>query len=399
MNSSNTSYGIAVSRRAASVVKVERSGRLARCISVIQCTRESGETLDTILARVLGGIPPHSGIALALSPGDLACSDVWTPPAGLQKAMTKLGPAMIEGRCLSETLETLASDVNISGASYQAISMSRESLDKILGAAKGFKLGCVTSIPAALAQLLGKVSMDMGGDHVDVTRSGDQTFWRSYPTDRPDGEESVSYQGQDIPLAHSAAFAAAVCDPEQVPNLLNVMPEFRKTFVRRFRDPIISIAAGVVLCLIALSIRFHREAIRDRQETAAALRSESELWARFLPAQEPREGQLLRAFQARIDELGEGHGAADFPSALAFWGEIGLQMPDPDALGLTLDSLDLAPDGGRLLAHVSVVKDDPLKNASQLESRLNQSARMTARGDYEVREGQVQIRIRMDYKR
>ena len=73
-------------------------------------------------------------------------------------------------------------------------------------------------------------------------------------------------------------------------------------------------------------------------------------------------------------------------------------MPEPEALGLTLESLDLAPDGGRISARLPAVKEDPLKNASQLESRLNQSSRMTARGDYEVRDGQVQVRLRMDYK-
>jgi hypothetical protein len=100
----------------------------------------------------------------------------------------------------------------------------------------------------------------------------------------------------------------------------------------------------------------------------------------------------------RLSDLGEIPGSTDFPSALAFWGEIGKRMPDPEAIGMTLESLDLAPDGGRISARVPAIQGDPLKNASQLEGQLNQSRKMAARGDYEVREGQVQVRLRLDFR-
>jgi len=52
-------------------------------------------------------------------------------------------------------------------------------------------------------------------------------------------------------------------------SLVNAFPNHRKTFFKRFRDPLFNVAAAA-LCLGAPGVHFHRDAARERAETAAA---------------------------------------------------------------------------------------------------------------------------------
>jgi hypothetical protein len=385
--------GAAILRRSASILLVQQTGKAPSILFELRIDRTPGSTPGQVLQSLIALAPaPVRGerLAVALSPADLACGDAWT----LSEAMPdRVGPALCEPRCAFETLETLFVDAPISGHVVQAVAFDRRRTADLLEAAGNRTITVITAVPAALA-MFGTVSLTQGGERIDINGSS----WRATPVDGPDEPGTLKWRNLEIPATHAAAFAAAVCDPAAVPNLLHGMPRHRKTWAHRLRDPLVNVGAAAALCLAALGIRFHRDAILERNETAAARRVEKELWLRYLPVEEAREGRLLKAMHDRLADLGEGGSGPEFPSALAFWGEIGRQMPDPDALGLTLESLDLAPDGGRLAARMPAVKEDPLKNASQLEGKLNESRKMSARGDYEVREGQVQVRLRMDYR-
>jgi hypothetical protein len=393
--------GVAVSRRSVTLVAVQRSGTVATVAQQRRIDRAPGTTIPELLRTLLAEFRnPRTpmDLAVALSLADVACGDAWTPPATWADAGARTLPALCETRCVSETLETLLLDVSRPGGTWLLVAMDRSAAQEIAEAAGGFRLKVLTAAPAALASAFGNLRIAAGGERIEIECREGIPSWRACPFDGPDEPGSVPWNGVQIPREQAAAFAAAVCEPDAVPNLLNAFPQHRKTFLKRFRDPLLNVGAAAALCLGAFGVQFHREAVRERDELAAARRAEMELWGRFLPTDGPREGRLLKAMRDRLADLGETSGAADIPSALAFWGEIGRQMPDPESLGLTLESLDLAPDGGRLSARVPASKDDPLKNASQLETRLNQSKKLAARGDYEVREGQVQVRLRMDYR-
>lgn len=396
------SLGVCILRRAGTLVAIECDQSRRRIVFERRLPRLPGTSAAEFLRELRRDIPMSavgSPMAIVLSPVDLACSDSWViPEALLRKSSDRFSAALCETRCATESLESLAHDVQVCNGAAFGAALDRAQTDELMLAAADFKVVLLAPAPAVLAQAFGSLTLQQGGERFEIRAEGATQAWRAYPVDRCDDDTPLAWHDLDVPGALAPAFAAAVCDPDSVPNLLNALPQYRKTFAKRFRDILVNLAAAAALCFGACGVHFHREAAREHEETADARRAEMDLWSRFLPAQEPREGKLLKTMRERLDDLGETSGSTEFPSALSFWGEIGKQMPDPEALGLTLESLDLAPDGGRISARVPVVKDDPLKNAGQLEAKLSQSPKMTARGDYEVRDGQVQVRLRMDYK-
>jgi hypothetical protein len=305
---------------------------------------------------------------------------------------------LVEARCAGETLDEIAIELRPDGRSLQTLALRRERLGEIRRALGGRPVRLLTSIPAAVAQVFGECAFTAGGERIEVFREAGELRWRARPDDGPDDATVLRWRDQEVPAAHAAAFAAAVCDPDQVPNLAGQLPGARAALLRRLRDPLVNVAAAASLLLGAAALHFHREAGREKTALAAARQAREELAARLLPGETVPEGRLLSALQRRLAESGEGAASPEGPSALSFLKEIGAHFPDADALGLSLESLDLAPDGGRLAARVPAAKDDPLRNASLLEGALNQSKRLKARGDYAVRENQVQVRLRMEYR-
>lgn len=391
--------GIAVHRKAARLAVLERRGRTFALVLERRWDRAAVGTLPELLRAVLSEVPASlkkARVALALSPGDLACADRWIPLEGIQSAnLARIGPAMCEARCAGETVETLAVDLVPAGQAVQAVALSRESLEAIVHAASGFPLALVTSIPSVLSSFFPDLSLTCEGEAFEI-RSG---AWRARPVDSVEETSgNLTVGSLEVPAVLAPAVAVALIDPDEVPNALRATPAGRPTFVRRHRDALLGIAAAAALCLASLGVRFHQELRSERAGIESARRAELELWRRFLPSDEPRPGKLLRIMSDRLRGLGEGSGSDPTPSALGFWSEIAAHFPDPDALGLTLDALDLASDGGRLLARVPAAVEDPLKNASQLEGHLARSRKLRLRGDYEVREGEVQIRLRLDYR-
>ncbi len=253
----------------------------------------------------------------------------------------------------------------------------------------------VTSTPAALADVFGECAFTANGDRFEVWRDENGKLQgRSYPVDGPDDDGLLKCKDREIPIKYAAAFASVMCDPDRVPNYADRLPGATKARLDRLREPILNVAAAAALLLAGLGVWFHREKGREEAELAAARRATAELSRRVLPAKAPGDSGLAKAMLRRLGESGDDAG----PSALVLWTEIGRHMPDPDPLGLQVESLDLSPEGGRLSARLPAGKDDPLKNAAALEGHLNQSAKLRTRGDYEVRDGHVQVRLRMEFK-
>lgn len=399
--------GVAIGRRAGSLVAFEDRGQNS-CISFDRhLERPPGTTPADHLRDLLKDLPPDLGkalLTLALSPGDLAMADAWPLPSRLgPSALAKAGPALVEARTAGEALEDLTIDFLEEEGVLQGVAIRTDLLSELQAAVRsaGLTLRLVTSLPAALGRAfpeLPAVELTAGGERIRVSRSGGKVAWRSFPVEGPADSAPVRAYGLELAPQAALALGAALADPETVPDALAGTPEGRRSPLKRLRDPIVNVAAALALVLIALGIGFHREAARERAGHGSVAAAERELWTHLFPAESYKEGGLLGKVERRLAEAGETPGEPDFPSALAFWTEIARQMPDPEALGLTLESLDLAPDGGRLSARVPAVKDDVLRHAAALEGHLNRSEKLKTRGDFEVRDNQVNVRLRMDYR-
>jgi hypothetical protein len=275
--------------------------------------------------------------------------------------------------------------------------LERAELEAIKKAASGFELSLLTAVPAVLSRFYGTVSFSHSGERFECLKEPSLISWRSYPCDGLAETGSISWDGLELSFSQAAAFAAAGVAPDAVPNILDSTPEAKIAWVRRLRDPILCASAALALCFGGMGLHFHRSASKDRAELETIQQAERELGQRYLPGDSIPSGGFLHRVKERVSEA-DASGGARNASALGFWEEVGRQFPDVNEMGLTLESLDLAPDGGRISARVPAGKEDPLKNASDLEAQLNRSKKLTARGDYEVKDREIQVRLRMDYK-
>jgi len=246
--------------------------------------------------------------------------------------------------------------------------------------------------------VFGSATFSQSGERFILETRGRVASWRSYPVDEPDEVITLKWGSQVVPPDEAVALAAAVCDAEAVPNLMLALPGVRKTFVHRFAEPLVNVAAAAALCLGSAGVHFDREARVERTRLEVGRHAERDVWDKVFPGGPHRNGQLLASMRERLRLLCDPGSAAGPASALAFWGEIGRNMPDPDTLGLSLESLDLAPDGGRLTGRVKTDKEDAMRNAAQLEGKLGESKKLSAHGDYEVHGGEVQVRLRIEYR-
>ena len=368
-----------------------------------------GEPVATCMDALLGTLPVEYRrypVSLALSAAECACSDTWELPSGLsQRAAAKLSGVLCEARCAGETLETLSLDVRGNGPLIAAVALKTDLLVDLQRAAsaRGFKLRRITSVPAALADVFSSetsLRVRFPGEEISIQREKNRTQWRSFPHDRDEGtagpNEEVPWQGTRVPMQLAPAFAAALADSDRVPDALRGLPGAPGRILERLRIPIVGLAAAATLFLLALGIHCQSRRAETERYLMAVRTLESDLWKRHWPARLPKEGGLLLAMRAYLRESGTQPDESSAPSALSLWSEIGKGLPDVESLGMTLESLDLSPEGGKLVATLPVVPGDKLRNAGLLENGLNQSERILVRGEYEAREKDVQVRLRID---
>jgi len=402
--------GVAIGRRAARLV-VARGDRGA-CVVLFEreIARLPGAPPSLVLEELLSNVPEpfrKESLAVALSSGDLACDDVWEAPQGLRtKDVAAVAPVLLEARSTGESLEHLSVDVWAGAGQLASVALATRELLELREKAgvHGGRLRLVTSIPAAISETYrkqGSHSLCWAGQRVEVERKENKLAWRSIPCDRAEEASAAPFEigGLSLDPGTAAAVAVALADLGAVPDALRGAPDAPRSFGERFRIPLRAFSIASALFMAALGFFFRAENARFGFELAAAEQAERNHTLRQFPDRTPVRGDLVRMVKDRLRDSGQGvPGDAPVPSAFLFWLELGKHLPDVEALGLSLESLDISPEGGRLSAAVATSPGDALRNAALLEAKLNESAKISARGDFEARERDVQVRLKMDYR-
>jgi len=402
--------GIAIGRRAGRAVCLTIQGGKASLVLDRQIDRPIGmpvaETLRALLEE-LPGVAQGSPVGIVLASGDLACDDVWQAPQGMKaRDIAAVAPVLLEARAAGETLEGLSVDIRLSREQLEVAALDNKTLREIQEAvrSKALTLELVTSIPAAIAEVFpreSRIALLWAGQRVEVDRREGPLRWRAVPMDRVRGEEgspTLSHQGLGLRPGQVAAVAAALAHPDLVPNVLRGAPEAPRTFEEKFRRPLRMLGFAAALLLVAAGLSFRVQEQCFRAELAAARNREAELWKFHFSDRTYVKGDLLRVAKEKLQGSGLAPGDGTIPSALCFWMELGRYLPDVESLGMTLETLDLSPEGGRLSATVAAVPTDTLRNAALLEAKLNDSQKIAVRGDFETRGSDVQVRLKMDYR-
>jgi len=395
--------GLVLGRRAIALAVVEeRGGNRTLVFDRVAARRELGESVRTALSDV----PAHlrrADLRIALSGGDVACDDLWESPQGLKpREVARIAPVLLEARAAGETLEDLSFDLSLEAGRLTAVAVRTELLRTLVNAAgeAGFRVTLVTSIPAALATAFPtepRIVLAWEGQEIEVKREGISLSWRSRPKD---GASGVQLEGslRDLTPAQAIAFAAATVNPERVPNALRGLPEAPRSFGERCRNPLMALTGTAALLLVSLGLLFRAEMDRLGAEVKDAIQVEADLVRRHFPERKAVRGELLRSVRDKLRDSGVAGAGGSSPSAFLFFADLGKHFPDVEPLGLSIEALDITPDGGRMTAAVLPAPGDPLRNASLLEARLNESVRIAARGDFEIRGNDVQVRLKMDHR-
>lgn len=402
--------GVAIGRRAARLVVVGGDRRSCVILFDREIARPPAAPPSLVLGELLSDVPEpfrKETLAVALSSGDLACDDVWEAPHGLRtKDVAAVAPVLLEARSTGESLEHLSLDFRSGEGQLTAVALATRELLALRekAAAQGGRLRLITSIPAAIAETYlkqGSHSLCWAGQRVEVERKEEKLAWRSMPWDRAEDASATPLEiaGLSLGPGTAAAIAVALADHDAVPDALRGAPDAPRSGWERFRSPLQAISIASAFSLLAVGFFFRAEDARMGSELATAEQAERNLTLRQFPERTPVRGDLIRMVKDRLRDSGQGAaGDAPVPSAFLFWLELGKHLPDVEALGLSLESLDISPEGGRLSAAVASSQGDALRNAALLEAKLNESAKLSARGDFEARERDVQVRLKMDYR-
>jgi len=401
--------GVAIGRRAARLVVYAGNERHCSLLLDREIERNPDTAPSKVLERLLVDFPEtfkKAGLAVALSSGDCACDDVWKAPDGVRIGdLGTVAPVLLEARATGDTLEQLAIDVRLRDGELQAVALPSKELLALKDAAEahGTKLRLITGLPAAMADVFPQESLmavHWAGQRIEVERREGGIGWRSVPIDGAEATETASLAMGGILLGsgQAAGTAAAFADPETVPDALRGSPDAPRSFGERFRKPLAALAGALVLALLSSGLVFRMHERRSEAELAAARRLEGDLWKRFFPGEKPVPGELLRVARERLRTSGSTQATAGNPSAFVHFVDLARHLPEAEGLGMSLESLDLTPEGGRMSATVSAVQGDTLRNAALLEARISESSRITARGDFEARATDIQVRIKMDWR-
>jgi hypothetical protein len=403
--------GVAVARNCADLAVVEVRRGKATLLFDGHIDRAEGQSPSVVLQSLLSAVPKdlaRNPIHVALSWGEFACADALPLPGRVKSsAISKVAPGLCESRSAGEALEDLSIDVLPRGEGVWALALGSEILSGLTTVAgvSGLVLGLVTATPVALAEVLeddASLQLVHGGERTEIRKEKGRAAWRVFPVNRAawqEGGEIPTILGLQVTPGQAGAVAVALADPLVVPNILRGAPDAPRTFGARFHRPLSWLGVAAALFFLSLGLFFRAVEARSRSEQKAALAQEEGLWKKFLPERPRKQGELLRTMKEILKDSGGVSVEGDFPSALAFWAEIAVHLPDVEPMGMTLESLDLTPEGGRLSAVVVSVPGDPLRNAALLEGQLGLSERLAARGDYETREKDIQVRLKMDYRK
>lgn len=403
--------GIAVGRREVSAVVLSRRGGTAKVTFECAVPRPAGTSVAEALRAALAALPEEfrkgAPVFLALSPLDLATDDFWEAPRGMSsRALAEILPALVEERTLGETLEGLAFDVRKVGPTLRAAALPAEDAAGLAGTLReaGLVPARLTSITAALAAAFpepAETRLLWAGFSLSLRRDpGGAVIREASPAGDEDASElhpPLSWKGIEVTSPGRAAALAAVAAPtDLVPCALRGLPGAPRSWTERFRGPLLAASFSAAALLLATGLHFRTERRACEAELAALERAESELWERHFPGRR-RDGELARALRKA---LAQEEAASETPSAFALFGELARNFPDAEALGISLQALELSSEtGGRLQAVIPAASGDPLRTAAHLEEKLSESRLFRARGDFEAQGSVVQVRLRLELRR
>lgn len=405
----------------------------APCV-VLRSVRAAGTSVSDALQSMLTALTTEwqtADVRLVLSAGDVACADCFDVPFKSEREIEDTAASLAEGRCAGESAEELAIAIRQAirrkdGSCVHVLALKQTQLKEFREVfAKGLPRAKLTVITSALPLLGSMLSQD--GVHVLDARAGGEVLsvlvkdraaqqWGSQPSrEAPDAAQiakrfgdvgtletfaaEVSLkEGGKAPADLAVAYAALLCEPGDVLNALTIAPDAKTASSGRLRWAWMRTAIAAMLLFGAAGFYFDTVAAHSAQALSEVEKKERELWTQRFPGKEYLPGGLHASMNKLLADHNKGQGANQFPSALGFWGEVASHMPNVEQVGLSIESMQLSHDGGRLVGRVDKANDDVLKNASILEAHLNQSKKIQTRGEYETRQNDIVVRLRMDYQ-
>lgn len=378
---------------------------------------------DQMLGSVLKAMPVEwkdAHVRFALSNADLACGDCFLVPYRSEREVEAIAGSLAESRCAGSTSEDLAIDVRListtaEGSVVDLASMPLADLAKLRAQLKEHlpesKLDLISSAPSLLAHSLREKSQAANLVFADAGEAAELQFhqerivsWRWFPIDRgststePDTSTVELRESLTVSALLAVAAAAAMAETGQSANLLRSAPDAPKNALSLLRTPLLLSATAAVAAILVSGIYLDKLTQNLRSEITATEKQENVLWREALPAETYRAGTLASRMKQVLAQRNKTADVNRFPSALTLWSEVAAVFPNPEPLGLSVESLQLGPDGGRMNGRVKRGVGDPLAFAAGLESALNQSLSLAARGEFETKESEVVVRMRLDYR-
>lgn len=408
----------------------------APCV-VLRVARPTGTSACAALQGILSSLSAEwhaADVRLVLSAGDVACADCFEVPFKTESEIEDTAASLAEGRCAGESAEELAIAIRQAvrrkdGSCVHALALKQAQLKELRDVfSQALPSARLTLISSALPLLSSMLTQDgfyvldarAAGEVLSVLmKDGVAQQWASCPRGHSEvgvnadvvaqsfgnSEKLETFAGEislkanlKAPPEFAVAYAALECEPAQVLNILAIAPDAQKASTGRLRGAWMRTAVAAMLLFGAAGFYFDTVASRAAQALEIVDAKERELWKQRFPSKQYLPGALHASMTKMLADHTKGEGANQFPSALGFWGEMVAHMPNPEQVGLSIESLQLSHDGGRLVGHVDKASDDVLKNASMLEAHLNTSKLMQTRGEYETRDKDIVVRLRMDYQ-
>ena len=437
---SHRRIGISVLRREAALIGHER-GKGAISFSLRQA-RPTGQSAAQCIEGLLLQLPPDwqkCDLSIALSCGDLSCADCFEVPYRSAGSVATIAGSLAESRCAGENAEDMAIDLAINATTKESstieiVAIAHSMLDEIRATVSRCvpkcRLQIVSSIPSLLARAIETDGIhgfcfDAAAEGVLIsTTNGKATGWRGFPLDSSarnaeevlksavaasfkdqaasatvlTGSSAFRVAGCDVEIALLPACAAALAQPGDCANLLHGALDAPRQLGARLRNPLLWAGAAAAILLFALGAYFEQQRNQVESDLAILKQSERKLYEKLLSGEKYTEDQLLTRMRRVLQQHTKEADANRVPSALAFWGELAGALPNPDQIGMSVESLQLSAESGRITGRVNKGPSDPLSNAALLESSVNASPALAARGEFENKEGEVVVRLNLNYR-